>query len=260
MAGHSHWANIKRKKEAQDKKKSLAFSKAAKLILTAIKEGGPNPDTNNSLKIAIAYAKQVKMPNANIERLIKKHLNKKNVAYKEAIYEGLFKNVPILIRALTDNPNRTVNDLKQVFNEFGARLVEKGAVSWQFEQVGLIVVLVNGQDYESQSSDSQNSGNAENFEQMQMQILDLIDVIDFNEFQSSGKLMLKVYVAREKLKEFTDLLQKNNITVLESKLHYTFTGDLQIDITNEIKQKFNEFKQKVLDLDDVTDIWTALDN
>jgi len=242
MSGHSHWANIKRKKEAQDKKKSAAFSKAAKLILTAIKEGGINPDTNNALRLAIAYAKQVKMPNSNIERLIKKQSNKDSGQYKEYIYEALYHNIPILIRALTNNTNRTINDLKQVLNVYGARLVEKGAVSWQFSNVGLIKIALQ----------------EDNVEELELKILDLIEAIDFKNVKESNQNLLFVYVAKDKLKEYTNILQKANLNVIDSRLFYNFTG-AKPEINNDVKDKLLELKEQLLSIDDVTDIWAAIE-
>ncbi len=237
MAGHSHWANIKRKKEAQDKKKSVVFTKAAKLILTAIKEGGPNPETNNALRLAIDYAKKVNMPNSNIERLIAKQAKKDPSTYKEVIYEGLYKNVPLLIRVLTDNTNRSLTEVKQVFNDFGARLAEKGAVAWQFEQTGRIVILLEDK----------------NVEDLQLEILDLIDVLDFDD---SVKSKLIVYVPRDDLKKYFSKLQEAGFNIEQSGLIYKYNG-VKKNLTTDEHKNIKELVKKLLYLDDVSDVWTG---
>lgn len=140
MAGHSHWANIKRKKEKEDKKKSMQFTRAAKQILSAIREGGPNPDTNSALRAAIEFALSVHMPKDNISRLIKKA---KGELDSGRLHSGVYEaygpgKVPLLIEVVTDNINRTVNDLRSTLAEFGGSLADKGAVMWRFKEYGAI--------------------------------------------------------------------------------------------------------------------------
>ncbi len=140
MAGHSHWANIKRKKEKEDKKRAVQFTRAAKQILSAIREGGPNPEINSALRAAIEFALSVHMPKDNIDRLIKKA---KGELDSGQMYSGIYEaygpgKVPMLIEILTDNLNRTVNDLRSILAEAGGALADKGAVMWQFKEYGAI--------------------------------------------------------------------------------------------------------------------------
>ena len=143
MAGHSHWAQIKRKKAVQDAKRGQIFTKLIKEIIIAVRSGGGgDPELNPRLRAAIQAARAANMPKENIERAIKKALGlEEGTQYEEAVFEGYGPGgVAILINTITDNRRRTVSELRHLFNKYGGSLAEPGAVSWIFEQKGLIVV------------------------------------------------------------------------------------------------------------------------
>jgi YebC/PmpR family DNA-binding regulatory protein len=143
MAGHSHWAQIKRKKAAQDAKRGQLFTKLIREIIVAVKTGGSgDPELNPRLRAAIQAARAANMPKENIERAIKKALGlEEGTQYEEAFFEGYGPGgVAILISAITDNRKRTVSELRHLFNKYGGNLAEPGAVSYLFGQKGLIVV------------------------------------------------------------------------------------------------------------------------
>jgi len=139
MSGHSHWATIRRKKSATDAKKGKLFSKYARIISLAVKQGGPDLDTNVNLKYAIDRAKSINMPNDNIERAIKKASGEdSSTILYELVYEGYVGGVAFLIEALTDNKNRTASDVRHALESFGGSLAGSGAVAWMFESKGMI--------------------------------------------------------------------------------------------------------------------------
>lgn len=142
MSGHSKWNNIKNKKGKEDKKRAQAFTKIAKYIMVAVKEGGSNPDFNPSLKAAIDKAKGVNMPADNIERAIKKGAGELDgVSYEEITYEGYGgEGVAIMAHCLTDNRNRTAADVRHVFDKCGGNLGTTGSVSYMFNMQGYIVI------------------------------------------------------------------------------------------------------------------------
>lgn len=143
MAGHSHWAQIKRKKAAQDAKRGQLFTKLAREIIIAVKTGGGgDPDLNPRLRSAIQAARAANMPKDNIERAIKKALGlEEGTNYEEISFEGYGPGgVAILVNTITDNRKRTVSEVRHLFSKYGGNLAEPGAVSWIFEQKGLIVV------------------------------------------------------------------------------------------------------------------------
>lgn len=141
MSGHSKWSSIKHKKGAADAKRGKIFTKLIKEITVAARMGGGDADGNPRLRSAIAVAKAENMPKENIERGIKKGTGElEGVSYEEANYEGYGPGgVAVLIDCLTDNKNRTVADIKHLFERHGGNLGEPGCVAWMFEQKGLIV-------------------------------------------------------------------------------------------------------------------------
>ena len=139
MAGHSHWAGIKHKKGRVDKQRSKIFSKLSKEITVAAKLGSKDPSMNSRLRSAIQSARSSNMPKENIERAINKSEINKNINYNTLVYEGFGpEKVAIIVEALTDNKNRTVTNIRKIFQKFGGNLGESGAVSHQFNQRGII--------------------------------------------------------------------------------------------------------------------------
>lgn len=142
MAGHSKWANIKYRKEAADARKGKLFSKLAKEITVAAREGGGDPETNPRLRHAIEKAREANMPMDNIERAIKRGTGElPGVSYEQVIYEGYGPGgVAVLIEALTDNRNRTTSEIRNIFTKKGGNMAGAGSVSWIFQRKGLITV------------------------------------------------------------------------------------------------------------------------
>lgn len=142
MSGHSKWSTIKHKKGKQDAIRGKIFTKLAKAIAVAAKEGGQDPDLNSRLKDAVLKAKSNNMPNDNIDRAIKKGSGELSGAnYEEIIYEGYGPNgVAVIINALTDNKNRTASDVRHAFDKNGGNLGTTGCVSFMFEKKGLIMI------------------------------------------------------------------------------------------------------------------------
>ncbi|MEN3202751.1 MAG: YebC/PmpR family DNA-binding transcriptional regulator [Atribacterota bacterium] len=140
MSGHSKWAQIKHKKAKTDLERGKTFSKLIRLITVAARQGGGNPETNPRLRLAIQKAKEMNMPQENIEKAIKKGTGElEGVAYEEIIYEGYGPGgVAIMVEATTDNRNRTTAEIRHLFSKHGGNLGETGCVSWVFERKGLI--------------------------------------------------------------------------------------------------------------------------
>ncbi len=140
MAGHSHWANISRKKSLIDAKRGKLWSKLAKAIIVAAKHGGPDPDANLRLRYAIDAAKAVSMPKDNIQRAIKTGTGElKGGDLEESLYEGYGAGgVAVLCEILTDNKNRTAPEIRKIFEMCGGKLGGTGCVAYLFERKGLV--------------------------------------------------------------------------------------------------------------------------
>jgi YebC/PmpR family DNA-binding regulatory protein len=152
VSGHSKWSSIKHKKGAADAKRGKLFSKLSRAIIVAAREGGPDPAANLALQNAIEKARSYSMPKDNIERAIAKGsgADADGSSYETVVYEGYGpEGVAVLVEALTDNRNRTASDVRHLFAKHGGNLGTTGAVAWQFERTGVVLVPAEGVDEES---------------------------------------------------------------------------------------------------------------
>src|SRR6056297_4178883 len=148
MAGHSKWANIKHKKQKEDKKRGKLFSKLSKKISVAAKEGGGDPEMNADLRMAIQKAKDNNMPNDNIDRAIKRGTGDlEGVHYEKFVYEGYGPaGVALYLDIMSDNRNRTASEIRHILSSHGGNLGEAGCVSWMFERKGQLIININSTD------------------------------------------------------------------------------------------------------------------
>jgi YebC/PmpR family DNA-binding regulatory protein len=147
VSGHSKWSSIKHKKGAADAKRGKLFSKLSRAIIVAAREGGPDPAGNLALQNAIEKARSYSMPKDNIERAIAKGAGEGSdgSAYENVVYEGYGpEGVAVVVEALTDNRNRTASDVRHLFTKHGGNLGATGAVVWQFDRRGVVLVAAEG--------------------------------------------------------------------------------------------------------------------
>jgi len=164
MAGHSQFKNIMYRKGAQDKKRAQLFSKLAREITVAAKEGGPDPSANPRLRSAIAAAKGQSMPKDNIERAINKSQGGDAENYEEMRYEGFGPGgIALIVEALTDNRNRTASDVRAIFSKNGGNLGATGSVNYLFDRVGEIAYPADAGDADTVFEAALEAG-AENVE------------------------------------------------------------------------------------------------
>jgi YebC/PmpR family DNA-binding regulatory protein len=149
VSGHSKWHSIKHKKGATDKKRGQLFSKLARAIIVAAREGGPDPAANLALQNAIEKAREASMPKDNIERAIARGSGAAadGEAFEHITYEGYGPaGVAVFVEALTDNRNRTASEVRHLFSKSEGSLGESGSVAWLFERTGLLLVSADGVD------------------------------------------------------------------------------------------------------------------
>lgn len=228
MAGHSHWAQIRHKKAIVDKKKSQLISKLINLILTSGKDN-PNPETNPKLKTAIERAKEFGVSQEVIERNLKKLREKENSQLEEIILEAYGPNgTGFLIKCLTDNKNRTINDIKSILNKNNAKLAEPGSVMWLFNEYGVI---------EIPKSQFQ--------ENLLENIIGMIE--DFKE--ENERVVFYVQVGNiYKLREF---LEKLGIVILSTEIQ--FIPETYVKIENE--EEIKSLVEKLLGYHDVYEVY-----
>jgi YebC/PmpR family DNA-binding regulatory protein len=146
MSGHSHAKTIKHDKEISDQKRGKLFSKLARMISVAAKEKGGDPETNASLRMAVEKAREINMPQENIERAVRRGTGEieGGAQLEEVIFEGYGPSgIALIIEGITDNKNRTLAEIKQTLSQNGGKLVGEGAVKWMFERKGVITIIIS---------------------------------------------------------------------------------------------------------------------
>ncbi|HEV8516353.1 MAG TPA: YebC/PmpR family DNA-binding transcriptional regulator [Candidatus Limnocylindrales bacterium] len=148
MSGHSKWSQIRRQKGANDAKRGQVFTRLAREIAIAAREGGPEPDANFRLRLAIERARGANMPADNIKRAIERASGAGEAeSFEEIVYEGYGPGgVALLVEAATDNRNRTAADVRSIFSKSGGQLAGAGSVAWQFEPRGVVTISRDGND------------------------------------------------------------------------------------------------------------------
>jgi len=239
MSGHNKWSKIKNKKGANDAKRSNTFTKLARNITISAQSGG-DPGMNFSLRMSIEKAKTENMPKENIERAIKRGTgeDKEGVVFQELLYEGFGPaSIAVLIETVTDNTNRTITEVKNVFTKSGGNVGSKGSVQWQFEQKGVTRFTKEKKD------------NIEDWESMQLDFMDqgVEDIIESEE----GVELLS---SRENFQKMSEAVEKNNIEPDDSGLEWI--AKETIELSDADSQKVANFVEKIEDLDDVKAIYT----
>lgn len=165
MAGHSKWHNIMHRKGAQDAARSGMFTKLAREITVAAKMGDSNPDNNPRLRVAILNARKNSMPNDNIKRAIDKAADKNTESFTAVRYEGYGPgNIPVIVEALTDNPRRTVPEIRAAFAKNGGNMGEENSVSFLFTRTGLIFYPIGAAADEDAMTESIMDAGADDLE------------------------------------------------------------------------------------------------
>ena len=241
MSGHSKFANIKHKKEKNDAAKGKIFTIIGKEIVVAVKEGGANPENNSKLRDVIAKAKSNNMPNDTIERGIKKAAgDADSVNYEQITYEGYGPSgTAIIVKALTDNKNRTAANVRNAFTKGKGNIGTQGCVSYMFDTKGQIIVAK--EDTEIEADD------------LMMMALDA-GAEDFNEEDDS----FEVLTTPEDFSAVREALEKEEIPMADASV--TMIPGTMVELTSEEDIKSI---QKTLDLldedDDVQEVYTNWD-
>ena len=246
MAGHSHWHSIRYKKERADTKRSQIFAKLSRMITVAAREGGGDPDLNPRLALAIERAKEYNIPLENIERAIKKGTGElETERLEEVLYEGYGPgNVAVIVEAITDNKNRTLSELKQIFSQYGGKLVETGAVKWMFERKGVITMNLNQEILKGLSREQKKE---------KLELL-AIEAGAEDIYWHSGKI--DVYVKPEELKKTREKLEKEGLKIEEVSLDWVPKN--YHEVSSEDREKIQKFFETLDENDSVQEIYSNL--
>ena len=238
MSGHSKWSTIKRKKGAADAKRGAIFTRLAKEIAIAAREGGGDPEVNFKLRLAVDKAKASNMPKDNIERAIRRGTgeDKDAAIIEEVFYEGYAPHgVALMIECLTDNRNRAVADIRHVLNRFGGGMGESGSVAWQFKKVSYFAFSPDELD-ENQVFEIAIEGGADDVI-FDPEVTEIIGPVD-------------------SFKTISDELKHAGIEIDEAGLRMMPNQEIDLDIDSIIKVM--KVIDALEDLDDVQDVYSNL--
>ncbi|MHB1419063.1 MAG: YebC/PmpR family DNA-binding transcriptional regulator [Bacillota bacterium] len=241
MSGHSKWANIKHHKAKIDAKKGKIFTKLGRELIMAVKQGGPDPEANSRLKLAVQKAREANMPNDNIKRAIQRGSSGPGTDdYEEIMYEGYGPyGVAILMRILTDNRNRTAGEIRFAFSRNGGNLGETGCVAWMFERKGLLTI-----NLEETKIDS---------EDIMLMAIEA-GAEDFNIEDES----IEITTAPDELQQIKDTLTKKGLIFTSSDI--TMIPQNTITLTGlEEAQQVLKLMELLEDHDDVQDVFANFD-
>jgi len=239
LSGHSKWSTIKHQKATADQKRGKVFSKVAKAISVAAKDGqSGDPGKNSRLRLVIEQAKSVNMPKQNIQRAIERGLGRGEGAGLETIfYEGFGpERIAVVVECVTDNKNRTTSEVKSFFERGGGNLGAPRSASYLFEKKGLILV--------------------EKKKDAQEQILKLIDlgIEDIEE----DELLIEVYTKAEELEKFKNEMEKLGFIIKEASLVLKAKTFIPIE-NKEKKEKILKFLEGLEDLEDTQKVYCNAD-
>ena len=238
MSGHSHWAGIKQRKGVNDAKRGKVFTMLAKPIVLAAQAGGGNPETNFKLRMAIDKAREFNMPKDNIERAIKRGTGElKGDQMKEVVYEAMGPgNIMMLIKATTDNSNRTLGDVKTALTKNGGKFGDAGSAMWNFDQVGAIVIETD-----------ENS----TLEELEMASIDA----GAKDMKSEVGAFI-IFTEPTELQKVQDKLTASGLKIFEANLSYLPKTTAEIDVTT--KESYEKLLEVLDELDDVDEIFDNL--
>lgn len=237
MAGHSHWANIKHKKGANDAKKAKVITQMGKLILVAVQLGGPDTDTNPRLRLAISKARSQNMNMEAIKRAIAKGagISATGKVMEDLIYEGYGANgVAVVAESLTDNRNRTAGEIRKIFERGGGSLGAKGCVGWQFHLKSVFLV-------------------ADSTEDSIMEVLLEADADAEDIIEMHGNVSIQADF--DQFDTITDALQAAKLTIIQSNITKVPDNDVEINELT-VAQRIQKLIDTLEDHDDITEVYT----
>jgi len=238
MSGHSKWAQIKRQKGVADARRGQLFTKLAREIIVAVREGGSNPDANFRLRLAIQRARDSSMPMDNIERAIKRGSGQtEGASLVEMVLEGYGPSgAAIMVKALSDNRNRTVQDVRNIFSRHGGNLGESGCVAWLFDSRGVITVDTGDLNAEELALNAIDAG-AEDVK------------IETN--------YIEVYTKPEELEKVREALKQENIPIASSEL--SMVPKTMIQLEEKAALQTLKLLDKLEELDEVQHVSSNAD-
>lgn len=258
MSGHSKWSTIKHKKAINDAKKGKIFSKLSTQITHAARQGGGDPDMNPNLRLYIDKAKSVGFPIDRIEKAIAKGTGEGSdgVTYEEITYEGFGPGgIQILVDTLTDNKNRTVSALRQLFEEIGGRMGETGSVSWNFNVRGLITIKC-GHMKKSEKYGAEDEYVKEDREEVMIKLMDIPGIEDIKETDIDGVEGLDVYTSFSDFSRVRDVISEMGYVIDDAEI--VKEAKVSKTLPQKDLEKAIDGLERIEENDDVQNVWSDL--
>ncbi|MBN1864338.1 MAG: YebC/PmpR family DNA-binding transcriptional regulator [Victivallales bacterium] len=239
MSGHSKWANIKHRKGAADKRKGRVFSRLAKEIMVSARDGGGDPEANSRLRTALAAARLANMPNANVERAIKKGTGElEGEALEEMVYEGYgVGGVAFLVECLSDNRNRTAGEIRMIFDRNNGSLAGSGAVTWMFRRKARF--LVSGEKATEEK------------------LLELLIDAGVEDIEVDG-VVAEVLGSPDSFEAFSEILSNAGLEIEESGLVQVAENSVAVDDVNCARQVLR-LAERLEEQEDVQSVYTNVE-
>lgn len=240
MSGHNKWSKIKNTKGAEDAKRAKVFQKLSREIYMAVKNGGPDPESNPALRMVMDKAKSANMPKSNVKRAVDKGSNKNSTEnYDEVSYEGYGPaGVAIYVETLTDNTNRTLTNVRNIFNKNGGNLGESGSVAYMFDRKGYLAIEREGLDTDE--------------DDMLMTVLEA----GAEDLETSDEAF-EIYSAATDFGAVRDALKEQDFELATSELIMVPKNTLEV--SDEDKEKLQTLIDKLEDDDDVQNVYAAVE-
>jgi YebC/PmpR family DNA-binding regulatory protein len=238
MSGHSKWSTIKRKKQANDARRGNLFTRLAREIAIAAREGGGDPDSNFALRLAVDKARAANMPKENIERAVRRGTgeDKDGAAFEQVAYEGFAPHgVALIVEVVTDNRNRTVADVRHALTRGGGNMAEAGSVTWQFKRQAYFAIPAKDVDADKVFELAVEAG--------------ADDVL-------TGEDDIEIFAPVEAFKEISDRLREAGVRVGEASLRMvpTVLSELPPEHTLQVMRLIESLEE----LDDVQQVYSTL--
>jgi YebC/PmpR family DNA-binding regulatory protein len=237
MSGHSKWSSIKRQKGVADSQRGAQFTKLTREIIVATRQGGPNPEGNFRLRLAVQKAREANMPKDNIENAIKKGSGAaEGSSLAEMVMEGYGPaGIAIMVEAMTDNHNRTVQEIRSTFLKYNGSLGENGSVAWMFENKGVITVDTQGIDPDEMSLYAIDAGANDAKEDKGMLEI-YTDPKDFEIVKQAVEKRRKIISAE------VGLIPKNTITLPEKESMQTVKLIERLEELDDVQRVFSNLE------------------
>ncbi len=255
MSGHSKWSKIKRQKGANDAKRGTLFTKLSKAITLAASEGGGDIDMNFSLRLAVEKAKKENMPTDNIDRAIKKGTgeSKDGNTISRVTYEGYGPSgSAFIVSTATDNTNRTVAEIRKIFENAGGSLATSGSVMWQFEEYGLVEVEA-AKLQKSEKFGQEDTYKDVDIDELEMNIMEIDGILDITRGESND---LEIRTEKTKFNHVYTELEKMKVKILNSDLVF-ISQEIQ-SFDSGTTGKVIKLMEALDDHDDVENVFTNI--